>query len=87
MFDDCRYCDYGDSERSSSYLENNRREVVEMSFDVGDAKSRAKDIKDYADELTDSIDELWDAYIEVSKERDELLERVKELEGADERSM
>ena len=87
MFDDRRYCNYSDSERSSSNLENNRREVVEMSVDIDDAKSRAKDIKDYADELADSIDELWDAYLEVSKERDELLERVKELEGADERSM
>lgn len=87
MFDDRQYCNYGDSERGSSNLENNRREGVEMSFDIDDAKSRAKDIKDYADELADSIDELWDAYLEVSKERDELLERVKELEGADERSM
>ena len=81
MFDDCRYCNHGNSERGGRYLENNRRKVVEMSFDINDAKSRAKDIKDYADELADSIDDLWDAYLEVSKERDELLERVKELEG------
>lgn len=58
-----------------------------MSLDVDDAKSRAKDIKDYADELADNIDELWDAYLEVSKERDELLERVKELEAANERAL
>lgn len=43
--------------------------------------SRATDIKDYADDLADAYEELWDDYLKVSQERDELLERVKELEG------
>lgn len=47
---------------------------------LDDVKYRAKDIKDYADELTNDYEELWGSYIEVSRERDELLERIKELE-------
>ena len=50
-------------------------------FDLKDIKSRIKDIKDYADELEDVVDELWDSYLEVSKERDELLTKVNELGG------
>lgn len=41
---------------------------------------RARDIKDYTDELMDAYEELWGDYLEVSSERDELAERVKELE-------
>lgn len=47
---------------------------------LDDVRFRVRDIKDYADELKDAYNELWDSYIEVSRERDELLERVKELE-------
>lgn len=49
-------------------------------MDLNDVKGRARDIKDYADELMNAYEDLWDNYIEVSQERDELLERVKELE-------
>lgn len=52
-----------------------------MSFDVKAIKGKIEDIKYYADELSDTLDVLWDSYIEVSEERDELLEKVKELEG------
>ena len=52
-------------------------------MDLNDVKGRVRDIKDYADELMDAYEELWDSYIEVSRERDELLKRVKELEGKD----
>lgn len=47
---------------------------------LDDVKYRARDIKDFADELVNDYEELWDSYIEVSQERDGLLERVKELE-------
>lgn len=50
-------------------------------MDLDDVKYRARDIKDYTDELMSAYEELWDSYIEVSEERDRLLERVKELEG------
>ncbi len=53
-------------------------------MDLKDIKNRVKDIEDYASELGDAYEELWDSYIEVSRERDELLERVKELEGKNE---
>lgn len=49
-------------------------------MDLNDVKGRGRDIKDYADELINAYEELWDSYIEVSEERDKLLERVKELE-------
>lgn len=49
-------------------------------MDLKSVKSTAEDIKYYANELGDAYEDLWDSYIEVSKERDELLERVKELE-------
>lgn len=52
-------------------------------MDLKDIKNRVKDIEDYANELGDAYEELWDSYIEVSRERDELLERVKELESED----
>lgn len=52
-------------------------------MDLNDVKGRARDIKDYADELMDAYEELWDNYIEVSRERDELLEKIKELEGGE----
>lgn len=54
---------------------------------MDDVKNTARIIKDYVDELVDAYEELWDGYIEVSKERDELLEKVEELEGEDERSV
>lgn len=47
-------------------------------------KSRGLSIKDFVDEITDAYEELWDDYLDVSQERDELLERVKELEGRNE---
>ena len=53
-------------------------------MDLNDVKGRVRDIKDYADELMDAYEELWDSYIEVSRERDELLEKVKEMGGEDE---
>lgn len=53
-------------------------------MDLNDVKGRVRDIKDYADELMNAYEELWDSYIEVSQERDELLEKVKELEGEEE---
>lgn len=52
-------------------------------MDLKDIKNRVKDIEDYANELGDAYEELWDSYIEVSRERDELLEKVKELEGGE----
>lgn len=48
---------------------------------LNDVKYRVSDIKDYADELKNAYEELWEEYLDVSNERDELLERVKELEG------
>lgn len=53
-------------------------------YSLNDVKSRATDIKDFVDEITEAYEELWDDYLDVSQERDELLERVKELEGEDE---
>lgn len=53
-------------------------------MDLNDVKGRVRDIKDYADELMSAYEELWDSYIEVSQERDGLLERVKELEEKNE---
>ena len=58
--------------------------VVGRDMDLKDIKNRVKDIEDYANELGDAYEELWDSYIEVSRERDELLEKVKELEKNDE---
>lgn len=46
-----------------------------------DIKNIVININDYADELMASYEELWDDYLDVSRERDELLERVKELEN------
>lgn len=54
-------------------------------MDLASVKGRVKDIEDYANELRDAYEGLWDSYIEVSRERDELLERVKELEAKYER--
>ena len=55
-------------------------------MDLKDIKGRVKDIEDYANELGNAYEELWDSYIEVSRERDELLERVKELEDKNEQT-
>ena len=49
-------------------------------MDLESIKGRVKDIEDYANELGDTYEDLWDSYIEVSRERDELIERVEELE-------
>lgn len=49
-------------------------------MDLASVKGRVKDIEDYANELGDAYEELCDSFFEVSRERDELLERVKELE-------
>lgn len=51
---------------------------------LSDVKNRAICIQDYADELMNAYEELWDDYLDVSQERDELLERVKELEEKNE---
>ena len=49
-------------------------------MDLASVKGRVKDIEDYANELGSAYEGLWDSYIEISRERDELLERVEELE-------
>lgn len=60
--------------------------MIEGDMDLKDIKGRVKDIEDYANELGNAYEELWDSYIEVSRERDELLERVKELEDKNEQT-
>lgn len=50
-------------------------------MDLKSIDSTVNDIGYYANQLGDAYQELWDSYIEVEKERDELLERVKELEA------
>lgn len=49
-------------------------------MDLASVKGRVKDIEDYANELGSAYEALWDSYLEASREIDELLERVKELE-------
>ena len=53
---------------------------------LNDVKGMVINIKDYADELMDAYEELWGDYLDVLQERDELLEKVKELEDEDGRS-
>ena len=50
---------------------------------LSDVKNRAICIQDYADELMNAYEELRGDYLDVSQERDELLERVKERESKD----
>lgn len=55
------------------------------AMNLKDIKIMVKGIEYYANALGGAYEKLWDSYIEVSQERDELLERVKELEMKNER--
>lgn len=44
-------------------------------------EDRLKDIRSELDNLESDVRDLWDEYISVSEERDELEEKVRELES------
>lgn len=45
-----------------------------------DVRKKAICINDYVEDIMNDYADLWDDYLDVLKERDELAERVKELE-------
>lgn len=40
-----------------------------------------KSLQDQIDDLESEVQDLWDSYIKVSKERDELEEKLREMES------
>lgn len=52
--------------------------------DFKDMKSRLGDIEYIVSELEGDLDELWDAYLTVLDEKEELLQKINELEAENE---
>lgn len=49
-------------------------------IDFKDMKSRLGDIEYIVSELESGLDELWNAYLTVLDEKEELLQKINELE-------